>query len=246
GRKTQQAALEALAVGYRHIDTAHIYGNERDVGEAIRRSEIPRDQVFVTSKLWNTDHGYDRVLRAFDKTLGEMGFDQLDLYLVHWPVQGLRKETWRAMETLQREGRCRAIGVSNYTVRHLSELLASCQIPPAANQVELHPFLYQQELISFCIQNRIAVEAYSPLAKAQRMDDPTLRDVAQGHGKTPAQVMIRWALQHGLIAIPKSVRKDRIRENANVFDFQLSAVEMERLDALNEDLRTAWDPSQAA
>jgi len=246
GRKTQQAVLEALAVGYRHVDTAHIYGNERDVGEAIRRSEIPRSEVFVTSKLWNTDHGYDRTLRAFDKTLGELGFEHLDLYLVHWPVQSLRKETWRAMETLQREGKCRAIGVSNYTVRHLTELLASGQIAPAVNQVELHPFLYQRELISFCEQNRIAVEAYSPLAKAQRMGDPTLRAVAQKYGKTPAQVMIRWALQHGLVVIPKSVRKERIRENANVFDFQLSADEMERLNALNEDLRTAWDPSQAA
>lgn len=246
GRKTQQAVLEALAVGYRHVDTAHIYGNERDVGEAIRCSEIPRQKVFVTSKLWNTDHGYDRTLRAFEKTLGELGFDQLDLYLVHWPVQGLRRETWRAMETLQRDGRCRAIGVSNYTVRHLTELLASCQIAPAVNQVELHPFLYQRELISFCAQNRIAVEAYSPLAKAQRMGDPTLGAIAQKHGKTPAQVMIRWALQHGLIVIPKSVRKERIRENANVFDFQLSADEMEQLDGLNEDLRTAWDPSQAA
>ena len=246
GRKTQQAVLEALAVGYRHVDTAHIYGNERDVGEAIRRSEIPRSEVCVTSKLWNTDHGYDRTLRAFDKTLGELGFEHLDLYLVHWPVQSLRKETWRAMETLQREGKCRAIGVSNYTVRHLTELLASGQIAPAVNQVELHPFLYQRELISFCEQNRIAVEAYSPLAKAQRMGDPTLRAVAQKYGKTPAQVMIRWALQHGLVVIPKSVRKERIRENANVFDFQLSADEMERLNALNEDLRTAWDPSQAA
>lgn len=246
GRRTQQAVLEALEVGYRHVDTAHIYGNERDVGEAIRRSEVPRDQVFVTSKLWNTDHGYDRTLRAFDKTLGELGFDQLDLYLVHWPVQGLRKETWRAMETLQRDGRCRAIGVSNYTVRHLSELLGSCQIPPAVNQVEFHPFLYQQQLLDFCTQSGIALEAYSPLAKAQKLDDRTLRAVAEEHGRTPPQVMIRWGLQHGLIVIPKSVRKDRIRENAKVFDFHLSAGEMGTLDALNEDLRTAWDPSQAA
>lgn len=243
GQKTRQAVLDALAAGYRHVDTAHIYGNERDVGEAVRRSGLPREEIFLTTKLWNADQGYDRALRAFDRSAAELGVDHVDLYLIHWPVEGLRRESWRALESLQRSGRCRAVGVSNFTVAHLTELLRRCELVPAVNQVELHPFLYQRELIDFCHAKGIAVEAYSPLAKAQKLDEPTLVGVAAKYQKTPAQVLIRWSLQHGLVVIPKSIRKERIEQNADVFDFALAPADMRQLDALNQDLRTAWDPT---
>jgi diketogulonate reductase-like aldo/keto reductase len=245
GQKTRQAVLDALAVGYRHVDTAHIYGNERDVGEAIRRSELPRKNIFVTTKLWNSDHGYDRALRAFDRSATELGLDYVDLYLIHWPVEGLRQETWRALESLYRGQRCRAIGVSNYTISHLSELLDSCEVVPAINQVEFHPFLYQRELLDFCERKEIALEAYSPLAKAKKLADPTLVRLAEKYQKTPAQVLIRWSLQHGLVVIPKSIRKERIEENADVFNFALATADMQLLDALDRGLRTAWDPTHA-
>ena len=245
GQKTQQAVLDALAVGYRHFDTAHIYGNEKDVGEAIRQSAVPRDSIFVTTKLWNSDHGYDRALRAFDRSAGELGLDYVDLYLIHWPVEGLRTETWRALETLLRDRRCRAIGVSNYTIAHLSELLDVCEVVPAINQVEFHPFLYQRELLEFCQRKGIALEAYSPLAKAKKLADPALRRAAQKYGKTPAQILIRWGLQHGLVVIPKSIRKQRIEENADVFDFAIAGTDMQVLDKLDRNFRTAWDPTHA-
>jgi methylglyoxal/glyoxal reductase len=245
GQKTRQAVLDALAVGYRHIDTAHIYGNEKDVGEAIRQSELPRDSIFVTTKLWNADHGYDRALRAFERSADELGIDYVDLYLIHWPVEGLRNETWRALETLLRDRRCRAIGVSNYTIAHLSELLEVCEVVPAINQVELHPFLYQRELLEFCRRRGIALEAYSPLAKAKKLSDPTLLRVAQKYGKTPAQSLIRWGLQHRVVVIPKSIRKQRIEENADVFDFEIAETDMQVLDKLDRNFRTAWDPTHA-
>ncbi len=243
GPKTRQAVLHALAAGYRHVDTAHIYDNERDVGEAVRQSGLPREELFITTKLWNADHGYDRALRAFDRSAAQLGVDYLDLYLIHWPVEGLRLESWRALESLQRSGRCRAIGVSNFTVSHLSELLARCEVVPAINQVELHPFLYQRELIEFCRSKGIAVEAYSPLAKAQKLDEPALVRLAAKYKKTPAQILIRWSLQHGLVVIPKSIRKQRIEQNADVFDFAIASADMQELDSLNSGLRTAWDPT---
>ena len=235
--------MHALAAGYRHVDTAHIYDNERDVGEAVRQSGLPREELFITTKLWNGDHGYDRTLRAFDRSAGQLGLDYLDLYLIHWPVEGLRLESWRALESLQRNGRCRAVGVSNFTVSHLSELLARCEVVPAINQVELHPFLYQRELIEFCRSKGVAVEAYSPLAKAQKLDDPALVRLAAKYKKTPAQILIRWSLQHGLVVIPKSIRKQRIEQNADVFDFAIAGADMQQLDSFNSGLRTAWDPT---
>jgi diketogulonate reductase-like aldo/keto reductase len=244
GEETYAAVRAALEMGYRHVDTARAYGNEGDVGRAIRDSGLPRDEIFVTTKLWNADHGRERALRACDESLDRLGMERVDLYLVHWPVEGLRAETWRAMERIRADGKARAIGVSNYTVRHLDELLATAEVPPAVNQVELHPFLQQRELHAYSRGRGIQLEAYAPLVKARRLDDPVLARVARRHGKTPAQVLVRWCLEREVVAIPKSVRPDRIRENAAVFDFALDPDDLRALDGLDEGYRTSWDPTQ--
>ncbi|MGH7804247.1 MAG: aldo/keto reductase, partial [Candidatus Binatia bacterium] len=220
-----------------------IYRNEAEVGEAVRASGIPRAEIFVTTKLWNDGHGYDATLRAFEASLAALGLDVVDLYLVHWPVAGRRAETWRAMEAILEGGRCRAIGVSNFTVRHLEELLQAARVVPAVNQVELHPFLQQRELVDRCRREGIAVEAYSPLTKGQRLEHPKLVDVARRLGRSPAQVLIRWSLEKDFIVIPKSAQPERIRENAAALDFELDGAALRALDALDENLRTAWDPS---
>jgi diketogulonate reductase-like aldo/keto reductase len=245
GAETRQAVETALRLGYRHIDTARAYGNERDVAAGIAASGVPRGEVFVTTKLWNSDHGYDQTLRACDASLARLGTERVDLYLVHWPVEALRRETWRAMEKVLADGKARAIGVSNYTVRHLEELLGTARVPPAVNQVELHPFLAQQELVAFCRENDVVVEAYAPLVKAQRMDHPVLRRLARKHGATPARILVRWGLEHGLVVLPKSVRAERIRENADVYGFALDAEDLAALGALDEGFRTSWDPTDA-
>jgi len=243
GKGTQDAVRWALEAGYRHIDTAHIYGNEADVGKALRASGVPRDQVFVTTKLWNDDHGYDETLRAFDVSLEALGTGYVDLYLMHWPVPERRLDSWRAMEQLAAQGRCRAIGVSNFLERHLKELARVARVVPAVNQIELHPFLQQRETVEWCRANGIAVEAYSPLTKGRQLDHPALETIARAVGRTPAQVLIRWSLQHGFVVLPKSVNRTRVVENATVFDFELDRSHMAELDALEEDLHTAWDPS---
>ncbi|UCE04220.1 MAG: aldo/keto reductase [Candidatus Latescibacterota bacterium] len=245
GAETRNAVECALACGYRHIDTARIYNNERDVGAAIRASSVPRDEIFVTSKLWNADHGRSKTLRACEASLERLGVDSLDLFLVHWPVQELRGETWEAMVDLLESGRCRAIGVSNYMLRHMRELLAASPVIPAVNQVECSPFLTQTDIRDLCREQGIVVEAYSPLTKGRRLQHPTLREIASSCGRTPAQVLIRWGLQHDLVVLPKSANPDRIRENADVFDFALAPEEMSRLDALDENLHTGWDPTDA-
>jgi len=245
GEETRRAVEAALVVGYRHVDTARAYGNERDVAEGIAASGVPRDEVFVTTKLWNSDQGYDETLRACDASLARLGAERVDLYLVHWPVQKLRNDTWRAMEKLKRDGKARAIGVSNYTVRHLEELLARANEPPSVNQVELHPFLQQRELVEFCRKSGIVVEAYAPLVKAQRMDHPVLRRLARKHQATPAQVLVRWALQLGYVVLPKSVQPERIRENAEVYRFELDADDLAAMERLDEGYRTSWDPTDA-
>ncbi len=243
GRVTRNAVNFALRVGYRHVDTARIYGDEADVGEADRESGVPRGDLFVTTKLWNSDQGYDSTLRACEASLKRLGLDYLDLYLVHFPVPDLRKETWRAMETLLEKGRCRAIGVSNFTLRHLEELIEESHVIPSVNQVEFHPFLYQKELLKYCQRKGIQVEAYSPLARGERLKHPRIISLATRYSKTPAQLMIRWGIQHGLVVIPKSTREERIRENSHVFDFDISDDDMRSLDSLNEDLRLNWDPT---
>lgn len=244
GRIAQSAVRESLALGYRLIDTAKLYRNEADVGQAVRDSGLPRDEVFVTTKLWNTDHGYDATLRAFEHSRRELGLDLVDLYLIHWPVAGARPETWKAMEELYAQGKARAIGVSNYMVHHLNELLRDAKVVPAVDQVEMNPFLPQRELQAFCASHGIRLEAYSPLTKGRRLGDPRLAAVARKHGKTPAQTLLRWCLQVGAVAIPKSVRPERLRENSEIFDFSLDAGDLRALDALDESLHTSWDPTR--
>jgi len=243
GRVTRNAVNLALRVGYRHVDTARIYGNEADVGEAVRESGVPRGDLFIATKLWNSDQGYDSTLRACEASLKRLGLDYLDLYLVHFPVPDVRKESWRAMETLRKKGRCQAIGVSNFTIRHLEELIEESHVIPSVNQVELHPFLYQKELLKYCQDRGIQVEAYSPLARGERLQDPRIASLATKYSKSPAQLMIRWGIEHGLVVIPKSTREERIRENSKVFDFDISDDDMRSLDSLNEDLRLNWDPT---
>lgn len=246
GDATRNAVRWALKLGYRHIDTAAAYGNEKDVGAAVRDSGVPRDDVFITTKLAADDHGYDRALRAFDASLERLGLDTVDLYLVHWPGGGPRRESWRALERILRDGRARAIGVSNYLVDHLEELFAHAEVAPAVNQFELHPFAYRSrsDVVTFCREHDIIVEGYAPLAKGRRLDHPVVREMAERHGKTGAQVLIRWALQHRIVTIPKSTRRERIRENAAVYDFELSAEEVERLDQLDEGYITSWNPRE--
>lgn len=243
GATTRAAVRAALELGYRHVDTARVYGNERDVAAGIEESGVPRAEVFVTTKLWNSDQGHDAALRAFDASVKRLGGVAPDLYLVHFPVTGRRRESWRALVRLREEGRVRSIGVSNYTIRHLEELLGETPVVPAVNQVEFNPFLHQRELLAFCRARGIQLEAYAPLAKALRMAHPAIRRVAAAHGRTPAQVLVRWCLEHGVVAIPKSVHRARIEENAQVFDFALAPDELAALDGLDEGLRTDWDPS---
>lgn len=247
GVATRQAVRWALEAGYRLVDTAKLYGNEEDVGEAVRASGIPRSEVFVTTKLWHTDHGFEAAQAAFRASLGRLNLGYVDLYLIHWPTAPspeARRDSWRALERIQTQGLCRAIGVSNYAVRHLEELREHSDVVPAVNQVEMHPFVFDPELLGYCARHRIRVEAYSPLTRGRQLGHPTFAEVAQAHGRSPAQVLIRWGLQHGLVELPRSVRQDRIRENASVFDFSLTPREMERLDGLRGGPRvTVWDPT---
>lgn len=242
GKTAEQAVLWALEAGYRHIDTAAIYGNEASVGRAIKKSGIPRNELFITTKLWNENH--DDPERAFNDSLGRLGLDYVDLYLIHFPVPE-RNESWRVLEKLHIQKRCRAIGVSNFTIRHLEQLLKTAKVAPAANQVEFHPYLYQKELLDYCKEKGIAVEAYSPLTHKVKLNDKKLAGLAASYGKSPAQILIRWCVQRGMAVLPKSVHKERISENADVFDFEISEKDMGLLDGFNEGLRTCWDPTDA-
>ena len=245
GRATQASVRSALGTGYRLIDTAKLYGNEADVAIAVQESGVPREDVFVTTKLWNTDHGYKSAIQAFEESLSRMRMDYVDLYLIHWPVRGpARIESWDALVDLYKEGKCRAIGVSNYMMNHIEEIRGS-PVAPAVNQIEFSPFLYQKEILEYCRQRGIVVEAYSPLTRGRRLNDRRLRAIAAKYGRSPAQILLRWGLQHGLVMIPKSSQPDHIRENANVFDFEIRAEDMVALDALDEQHRMAWDPTDA-
>ena len=241
----REATLTALEVGYRHIDTAEMYGNEKEVGEAVRDSGIPREEVFVTSKLNNGGHARDAALRAFDQTLADLGFDQLDLFLVHWPLPGIDVdyvETWKAMEEIYASGRCRAIGVSNFAEHHLRRLFGETTIRPAVNQIEVHPYLTQEPLRSFDAEHEIVTEAWSPIAQGKVLDDPAITDIARRVGKTPAQVVLRWHVQRGDVVFPKSVTRSRVEENFALFDFELDQGDVASIDGLNRDERTGPDP----
>lgn len=242
GEEVENAVRAALEAGYRSIDTAALYNNEEGVGKVIRDSGIPREDIFVTTKVWNSDQGYDSTLKAFDVSRKKLGIDTIDLYLVHWPVKGKYKETWKALEKLYRDGAVRAIGVSNFHVHHLQDLMTDSEIIPMVNQVEYHPLLTQKELLSFCKSNRIQMEAWAPLARGQVLDHNIIVQLAEKYQKTPAQIVLRWDLQHGVVTIPKSVTKSRIIDNANLFDFELSAQDMEQIDSINSDKRIGADP----
>ncbi len=244
GKECVNAVTWALEAGYRHIDTAEAYGNESEVGEAVRNSGIKRGELFITTKLWNDDHGFDSALKAFDKSLKTLNTDYIDLYLIHWPVKGKRKDSWKALEKIYESGYCKSIGVSNYMILHLEELLTYANVSPVVDQVEFSPYNYQKELLDFCSKNKILLEAYSPLTRTKRLDDPKVLPIAKKHNKTVAQVLIRWAIEHNLVVIPKSAHKERIIENANVFDFELDADDMKILNNLDEGFRVSWDPTK--
>ncbi len=242
GEEVINAVKWALEAGYRHIDTAAIYENEAGVGEGIRKSEVPREEVFLVSKVWNSDQGYDATLRAFEASLSKLGTDYLDLYLVHWPVKGRYKETWKALETLYKDKRVRSIGVSNFLKHHLEDLMGRAEIVPMVNQMEFHPYLVQQSLLDFCVEQGIQYEAWSPLMQGNVFDDGTLKEMAERYNKTIAQIVLRWDLQKGVVTIPKSSNKDRILQNGSLFDFELSEKDMGILDRLDRNKRFGPDP----
>lgn len=233
-----------LADGYRTIDTAALYANEDSVGRMVRESGIAREDVFVTTKVWNTDQGYDTTLRAFDASLERLGFDYADLYLVHWPIGGQMRDTWKAMEEILASGRTRAIGVCNHLVHHLEELATFADTMPALNQFEHHPRLQQPELVAYCREHGIAVQAWAPIMRGRVLLIPELVAIAQTHGKTPAQVTLRWILQTGALTIPKSIHENRIRENADLYDFELTDAEMAIIESLDRGERIGPDPDR--
>lgn len=241
GSETENAVQYGLEAGYRHIDTAAIYGNEREVGKIVNAGIVPREDVFVTSKVWTSSLSYDGAKQAFDKTMDKLGFDYLDLYLIHWPA-GDWKNAWRAMEELYQEGRIKAIGVSNFLPHHIKELLANCTIRPAVNQYEMHPYLQQPELRTLCEENEIAVTAWAPIMKGRVLQVPELVAIGDKVSKSAVQVTLRWLLQLNVIAIPKSVNKNRIEANANVYDFELSDEDMATINALDKAGRIGPNP----
>ncbi len=242
--ETVQAVKTAIDTGYRSIDTAAIYENEESVGQGVKQSGIAREDLFITSKVWNSDQGYDSTLKAFETSLKKLEMDYLDLYLIHWPVEGKYKDTWKALERLANEGLIKSIGVSNFHQHHLEDLLATSNEKPVLNQIELHPRLNQEKLREYCFSQNIAVEAWSPIAQGRVLDEPTLNHIAEKHGKSSAQIILRWHLQNDVIIIPKSVHANRIQENGDLFNFQLSLEEINQINELNLDERFGPDPDK--
>ena len=242
--QTEDVTRTALEIGYRHVDTAQMYGNEAGVGRAVRAAGLARDEVFVTSKLDNPNHARDDALRSFDGTLAELGFDHVDLFLIHWPLPevGDFVETWHAMEEIYRSGRARAIGVSNFAPHHLRRLLAAAEVVPAVNQIEVHPYLVQDDVRAFGAEHGIVTEAWAPIARGRVLDDPVITTIAKRLERTPAQVTLRWAIQRGDVVFPKSVSRGRIEENFDLFDFELADDEMAEITALDRQERTGPDP----
>jgi len=241
---TASIVAGALELGYRHIDTATLYGNEAGVGEGLRRSGIARDDVFVTTKVWNDDHGFDSTIRAFDTSAGLLGVDEVDLYLIHWPIPSADRyvDTWRALVRLREEGRARSIGVSNFHPAHIQRLIDETGVVPVVDQVELHPRLPQNDVVGWNTEHGIVTEAWSPLARGGLLDDPVIAEIARAHEKSPAQIVIRWHVQRGIVVIPKSTSLERLRENGQVFDFALDDSELARIAALETGERTGRNP----
>ncbi|MEY4902289.1 MAG: hypothetical protein RLZZ292_104 [Bacteroidota bacterium] len=240
--EAEQAVLWALEIGYRLIDTAAMYNNEQEIGNAVRQSSVPRSELFITTKVNNTEQGYDNTLRGFETSQKKLNCDYVDLYLVHWPIKATRKETWLALERLYKEGQVRAIGVANYLVPFLEELDTYKSIVPTVNQVEFSPYLYLSEVKEACEKRNIQLQAYTPLVRGERFNDPKLIALAQKYNKTPAQIILRWAVQQGISTIPKSSNQQRLRENFDIFDFQLSDFDIITLNGFNENLRVVDDP----
>lgn len=243
GEVVEYAIGQALKTGYRSLDTAAFYRNERGVGKAVRESGVPREEIFLTTKVWNDDQRAHRTMAAFEESLEQLGTDYVDLYLIHWPVKGCYKETWKVLEEIYRSGRARAIGVSNFLVHQLEDLLSDAEIVPAVNQVEFHPRLIQPDLLKFCREHGIQLEAWSPLAQGQIIAEPRVQELAAKYQKTPAQIVLRWDLQHEVVTIPKSIHAERIVENTRIFDFELSQEDMASLDALDAGKRVGSDPN---
>ncbi|WP_153801888.1 aldo/keto reductase [Filobacillus milosensis] len=242
GQEVVNAVRTAIDHGYRLIDTASFYGNESGVGEGLREASVKRDEIFVTTKVWNDEQGYDETLKAFEQSLNRLSLDYLDLYLVHWPVTGKFRETWRAMERLYDEGVIKAIGVSNFHVHHLEDLMVAANVKPTVNQIEYHPHLTQKEMKGYCEQENIQLEAWSPMKRGRLFEDTTIKEIADKYNKTPAQVILRWDIQTNIITIPKSVNPDRIKSNADIFDFELTDEEIYSITALNQNERTGPNP----
>lgn len=242
GAEIENAILTALANGYRSIDTASAYQNERGVGKAIKKSGIPREEIFVTSKVWNTQQGYKSTLMAFEETMEKLDTAYLDLYLIHWPKGKKSVDTWKAMEELYKRGRIRAIGVSNFLTHHLDDFLPECSVFPTVNQVEFHPELVQPELLEYCKNKDIQMEAWSPIMKGKVNYIPLLLELAVKYGKTPVQIVLRWDIQKGVITIPKSVNTERIISNADIFDFEITPEDMKKIDGLDKNKRTGFHP----
>ena len=242
GEEVEKSVETAIKLGYRSIDTAAIYRNEEGVGRAIKASGVPREELFITTKVWNKAQGYEITLEAFERSMSKLGLDYLDLYLIHWPVKGKYLDTWRALEKLYEEGKVRAIGVSNFQIHHLQDIFEIAKVRPMVNQVEYHPKLAQVELLSYCKENNVQMQAWSPLMQGHLLDNEVLKAIGEKHGKSVAQVILRWDLQNGVVTIPKSVKEHRIKENADIFDFELTVEEMEKVNALNEDKRIGPDP----
>ncbi|MDN7244611.1 aldo/keto reductase [Planococcus shenhongbingii] len=241
------AVAKAIETGYRSIDTAMIYQNEKGVGKAIKDSGIPREELFITTKVWNSDQGFDNTIQAYEESLERLGLEYVDLYLIHWPTPNFDQyvDTYKALEKLYKEGRVRAIGVCNFEIEHLERLLAECEVTPVLNQIECHPYLAQNDLKEFCTKHGIFIEAWSPLDQGgEVLQDEIVQKIAEAHGKSPAQAVLRWHLQNNTIAIPKSVTPSRIEENFQVFDFELSADEMEQINGLNKDRRKGSHPNE--
>ncbi|MBS6500115.1 MAG: aldo/keto reductase [Clostridium sp.] len=242
GPETKDAVLEALKAGYRHIDTAAAYKNEEAVGEAIRESGIPREKLFITTKLWNQDMRDHKVMEAFESSLKKLGLDYVDLYLIHWPVKNEYIESYKVMEEIYRSGRAKAIGVSNFKTHHLQDLLDNTEIIPAVNQMEFNPQMQDYDILEMCREKGIVFEAWSPLGSGACLDDKEIIEIGKKYNKSAAQVIIRWLLQKGIVVFPKSVHEARIKENANVFDFELTNEDMKLIDGMNRNLRTGADP----